>query len=67
MEWAIIVTHIRLLDRVDLEGSETSANIRWGDPFLASDNSAGVRCPRILCAGQSEAGESSEGEKKSDY
>ena len=42
---AIIVTHVRLFSWVDLERSEASANIRWGDPFLAGDGGAGVRCP----------------------
>jgi len=38
----VIVTHVRLFDWVDLERSEASADIRWGDPFLASDGGAGI-------------------------
>lgn len=62
----IIVTHVRLFDWVDLERGEACTNIRWGDPFLAGDGSAGIRCSGILDAGQGEARKSGESEEKSD-
>ena len=41
---AIIVTHVRFFYWVDLERSKAGANIRWSDPFLASDGGTGIGC-----------------------
>ena len=39
---SMIATYVGLFDWVDFERSEASANIGWGDPFLAGDCSTGV-------------------------
>lgn len=38
----MIAAYVSLFDWVDLERSETSANVSRGDPFLASDGGTGV-------------------------
>ena len=59
-------THARFLDRVDLEGSETGANFRWSNPFLAGDCGAGIRRPRMFDSEQARVLDSGDGEEKSD-
>ena len=64
---AMIVTHVRFFVWVDLERSKAGANIRWSDPFFASNGSTGIdgfSC--VLDTGQGEARESRESKDKSD-